>query len=93
VAREGEGLIFTRWRELAACRGTSLGLWFAAESAGGPPGGDWITADRERVAMAKRICGECPVIRECLQFAMENKCAGIYGGMTEKERKAYAQRH
>jgi WhiB family redox-sensing transcriptional regulator len=43
--------------------------------------------------MAKRICGECPVIRECLQFAMENKCAGIYGGMTEKERKAYAQRH
>lgn len=37
---------------------------------------------------AKRICGECPVRPECLEWALENdERFGIWGGMSERERR------
>jgi WhiB family redox-sensing transcriptional regulator len=37
---------------------------------------------------AKRICGECPVRVECLEWALENdERFGIWGGMSERERR------
>ncbi len=37
---------------------------------------------------AKRICGECPVRVECLEYALtEDERFGIWGGMSERERR------
>ena len=38
--------------------------------------------------MAKRICRECPVRRDCLAYAMEEPVDhGVWGGLTERERR------
>jgi WhiB family redox-sensing transcriptional regulator len=37
---------------------------------------------------AKRICSECPVRDECLEYALEeDERFGIWGGMSERERR------
>ena len=37
---------------------------------------------------ALSLCGTCPVINECLDYAMENNVEhGIYGGKTPEQRK------
>jgi WhiB family redox-sensing transcriptional regulator len=37
---------------------------------------------------AKRICAECPVRVECLEYALEeDERFGIWGGMSERERR------
>lgn len=43
---------------------------------------------------AKKICGGCPVRRECLADALDNRTEfGVWGGMTERERRALLRRH
>lgn len=38
-------------------------------------------------AYARMICRECPVVRDCLNFAIDNdEPTGIWGGMTRSER-------
>ena len=38
---------------------------------------------------AKAICMECPVVNECLDYAIRtNQDSGIWGGATEDERKS-----
>lgn len=37
---------------------------------------------------AKRLCGECPVIDQCLDYALTSSLRlGIWGGLTERERR------
>lgn len=37
---------------------------------------------------AKDVCRACPVISECLEYAMDrNERYGIYGGMSERDRR------
>ena len=37
---------------------------------------------------AKRICTDCPVRAECLEYALENdERFGIWGGLSERERR------
>ena len=43
-------------------------------------------------ARATAICGGCPVIKPCLQFALDNGERGIWGGTSERERKRYKKR-
>lgn len=43
---------------------------------------------------AKAICQHCPVIAECLADALDNRIEfGVWGGMTERERRAMLRRH
>ena len=43
----------------------------------------------KKVNAAKLICAECPVINECLDYAIRtNQDSGIWGGTTEDERKS-----
>src|SRR4051794_721626 len=38
---------------------------------------------------AKAICRTCPVLAECLAEALDNRTEfGVWGGMTERERRA-----
>ncbi|MGA1697545.1 MAG: WhiB family transcriptional regulator [Ilumatobacteraceae bacterium] len=36
---------------------------------------------------AKKICQECPEIDECREYAILHETFGVWGGMTELERK------
>ena len=43
---------------------------------------------RDSVAHAKEVCACCPVIKDCLEWAIvTNEPFGIWGGLTEKERR------
>jgi len=43
--------------------------------------------------LAKQVCMGCPVIAECLADALDNQTEfGIWGGMTERERRALLKR-
>lgn len=42
---------------------------------------------------AKLICKNCPVVAECLADALDNRTEfGVWGGMTERERRALLRR-
>ncbi len=67
------------WRARAACSGYPNTLFF-------PVSDDAGDANVER-AMA--VCAACPVIEDCLEYALEtNQRAGIWGGTSERERKS-----
>jgi WhiB family redox-sensing transcriptional regulator len=63
------------WAVFAACKDQDPDTFFP------------LSADGERKAI--RICQGCSVQMECLEFALEtNARFGIWGGQTEKQRKA-----
>lgn len=67
------------WRVRAACSGYPNTLFFP--SIDGP--------DEAPLMRAKAICAVCPVMENCLEYALEtNQRAGIWGGTSEKERKS-----
>ncbi len=42
----------------------------------------------KRIAIAKAMCAECPIVNTCLQFALDEVIEfGIFGGTTPQERK------
>jgi WhiB family redox-sensing transcriptional regulator len=70
------------WTERAACLGDAAHLFFAPRVAEPPD----VRGKRE--TLAKRICARCPVKSPCLAYAMQgNETLGIWGGLTEVERR------
>ena len=68
-----------RWRELAACRGTELEVFFPGRG--------------ESAGPARQVCAACPVRQPCLDYAISNRIThGIWGGLTERERRALRSR-
>lgn len=65
------------WQREAACRGLGLNesrtMFFPARG--------------ESVEDARAICDGCPVSAECLDFALEHHCIGVWGGTTERQRR------
>jgi WhiB family redox-sensing transcriptional regulator len=65
----------TDWRQAAACNGVDAALFF-------PERGDALTA-----AQAKVVCDRCPVVEQCLQWALlHHERFGVWGGKSEQER-------
>lgn len=46
----------------------------------------------EKIIYAKEVCAACPVLVECQTHAIKNEEFGIWGGMTEKERRSTRRR-
>lgn len=68
-----------RWKAEAACHGEDQALFFPQAGARG----------RAAAATARAICAGCPVQLQCLAFALANgEEYGIWGGTTERERRA-----
>jgi WhiB family redox-sensing transcriptional regulator len=44
-------------------------------------------AELKRVLAAKAVCGSCPVRSECLEYAAATGQRGIWGGLTEEQRR------
>lgn len=74
------------WRESAACRGLDTGAFFAPDKERGH-----ARTARERRAL--QICQACPVLTECRDQALAAaEPYGIWGGMTEKDRRRHRRR-
>ena len=66
------------WRSRAACRDDDPETWFPTGSSGP------ALAQTEQ---AKAVCRRCPVVDECLTWALDQRVEfGVWGGMTEAER-------
>ena len=63
-----------RWTERAECQSYDGDVFF-------------VDPRSAAVAFAKRICSQCPVIQECLEYAFRtDQRYGVFGGLTETER-------
>ena len=68
------------WRYRAACRGADLDLFFPGRGESAEP--------------ARQICAGCPVRQPCLDYALSHGIVhGIWGGLTERDRRALRTRH
>lgn len=74
-----------RWKQLAACRGCDVNRFH--------------TESKLDHVWAKSICAKCPVVRDCLEYALPYDKAnswsmglGIYGGLTAEERRLFWDR-
>ena len=64
----------------AACRGTIYtDLFYSVEE-------QRSILQYEYINALRAICGQCPIWKECLTYAMENEQYGVWGGMTSIER-------
>lgn len=69
------------WMTEAACRNYEPRADFFVDLTGSPKAG---TEAKQR---ALATCAKCPVIDECHEYACRIDARGIWGGMTEKERR------
>jgi WhiB family transcriptional regulator, redox-sensing transcriptional regulator len=67
------------WRQYAACAQLDTNLFF--------PNG--LTGDAiDQINLAKTVCSDCPVSRQCLEFALRTlQDYGVWGGRSEEERR------
>jgi WhiB family redox-sensing transcriptional regulator len=69
------------WRHRAVCRTEDPELFFPISNSG--------HANLLQIAEAKTVCRRCPVVTQCLTWALESgQDAGVWGGMDEYERRA-----
>lgn len=66
------------WRARAACRGMDVNQFMpeASQGRGGHP--------------ALKVCATCPVIHQCLQYALmmdDITAVGVWGGTTDRHRR------
>ena len=68
------------WQVQAACRGLSTDLFFKADD-------EPRSRKRSREATAKAVCLTCPVVAECLSWALTvGEAEGVWGATTADER-------
>jgi len=66
------------WQAAGACLSADPEIFFPVSGTG---------ASAPQIAQARRICGRCPVRRECLDFAMSSgEMHGIWGGTNPEDR-------
>ena len=63
----------------ARCVGESPDVFFPSDGVG--------------VLRAQKICAECPVVNECLEYALANHIShGVWGGASERQRRRLQRR-
>jgi WhiB family redox-sensing transcriptional regulator len=72
------------WRHRAICRDEDPELFFPVGNSG---------PALLQIAEAKAVCERCPVMNECLNWALETgQDAGVWGGRREDERRSLKRR-
>ena len=67
------------WMQRALCRGTNPAEFFPSDGSG--------------VEAARKVCADCTVRLECLEYALEHRIdQGVWGGASERERRRIARR-
>lgn len=62
------------WRARAACRDEEPELFFAD--------------DANSLTSARSVCWRCPVVADCLRYALAADAWGVWAGTTKKQRDA-----
>jgi WhiB family redox-sensing transcriptional regulator len=74
-------LMRPHWMHQAACRGQGFDAWFSVDEVG------------EDADAARRVCADCPVRAECLEYALDRAIRhGLWGGLSPEERAALNRR-
>lgn len=68
------------WTVKAACLDYAPELWFPE------------TAGRNALVAARRVCAGCPVRAACLEYALTHQECGVWGGLSEDERREILKR-
>jgi WhiB family redox-sensing transcriptional regulator len=77
--------ILMDWRDRAACLDADPELFFPIGNTG---------PAIAQIEEAKAVCRTCPVIDTCLKWALETgQDAGVWGGLSEDERRALKRRN
>ncbi|MER5781287.1 WhiB family transcriptional regulator [Streptomyces mobaraensis] len=72
------------WRHNAVCREEDPELFFPIGNTG---------PALLQIEEAKAVCRHCPVMEQCLQWALESgQDFGVWGGLSEDERRAMKRR-
>jgi WhiB family redox-sensing transcriptional regulator len=72
------------WRDRAACQGEDPDLFFPEGNTG---------RALAQIEEAKAVCRRCEVAEACRKWAIESgQDYGVWGGMTEDERRALKRR-
>ncbi|WP_409239389.1 WhiB family transcriptional regulator [Streptomyces sp. PA5.6] len=72
------------WRHHAVCREEDPELFFPIGNTG---------PALLQIEEAKAVCRYCPVMEQCLQWALETgQEEGVWGGLSEDERRAMRRR-
>ncbi|MCF6470200.1 WhiB family transcriptional regulator [Nonomuraea sp. MG754425] len=72
------------WRHRAACRDVDPELFFPIGNTG---------PALMQIEEAKQVCRSCSAVESCLKWALESgQDAGVWGGMSEDERRAVKRR-
>ena len=72
------------WRHRAACLDEDPELFFPIGNTG---------PALHQIEQAKTVCHRCPVVDTCLKWALESgQDAGVWGGLSEDERRALRRR-
>ena len=70
------------WQLSAACRGLDTASFYHPENERGP-------SRMRREMRAKAVCANCPVIQNCLRWALAaREPYGVWGGLSVEEREA-----
>jgi WhiB family redox-sensing transcriptional regulator len=73
------------WRHQAACLAEDPELFF-------PIGNDGVAV--RQTEEAKAVCRRCEVVETCLRWALDTgQDAGVWGGLSENERRALTRRN
>jgi WhiB family redox-sensing transcriptional regulator len=70
----------TEWMDRANCRNQGPEAFFPERFA---------VNMRNKINAAKALCEACEVKPECLSYALEFEPLGVWGGMTERERRDF----
>jgi WhiB family redox-sensing transcriptional regulator len=65
--------------EAPLCASVGGDFWFPEKATGG--------SNSTEMVMAKSICRQCPHQAECAEWGIQNEVHGIWGGITEGERR------
>lgn len=69
-------VVIPAWMTSASCAEIPADLWYPEKGA------------NQHVSNVKAVCNQCPVQRQCLEYALANgENEGIWGGLTVKERR------
>lgn len=80
--------LYPDWHQEAKCLGRDDSLFFGSGDPDVRP--PYTLAE---ISNARAICADCPVARECLVTALQNREEyGVWAGSTRKQRKAIAVR-
>lgn len=71
----------------------SVTSWMSAGNCRNYPPAVFFPSDGVGVDRARKICADCPVVDQCLEYALEQRIEhGVWGGCSERERRRILKR-